>query len=343
MKKSRKKKHHVQLCQKGAIFTLFILFALSARSQGNSATKDTIVVGINNQMIKVTPPEINNKIRVVLDDSLVTYQIEITKLSNKKVVRSPKEDKSGKVENNKSEGKKTKTFQYKYFSEMELVKGVGNIGFGDRSYFNDIPIWAYSSNYATTTEHRYNFTSFSKANSYFLNFTLREKTRSYSKKSNNLYARNTIDLGIFRHSLVGNFSSSRVVGDSVIENFSTSGRVNIYNINISKRWIQGIFLNAKKDMSLELGLTLGLIIPLAADMRVNAVPEWTRDILNVTQSLTKQVMLYSYTASPVRLNSALFLGYNYKRVSINARLGPQLLYHYPRSFSNVYLGLGYKI
>lgn len=317
-----------------------ILSTLTLQAQDSISTqKDTIIVGINSQTFKVSAPALNKKIRINLDDSSSSYQIEIAKLGKSpEIAANNNEVNSKDSANKKRKTKRKKEYSYKYLSEVELGYGMA-IGSNYRYFFPNNYIAIAQATFSNVSE-TYLFSPTNPSNAIFTNLTLKEKKHENPNRKIKFYSRSTLDFRLTAYRLNGTTEIFKQLNDTTTDKYSSKTNVMLTTGQLSKRWTQGVYLNSAKSKSLEFGMSLGLSFGLFN--RVSIKNSSNKLFSTLEAERTLKSLLSPYV--PKGLTSNLFVGYNHKKLSVNARFNPQgfglgRFYLNP----NVFLSLGYKL
>lgn len=297
------------------IIFIVISMIVSQLVKAQVETQDTISVGVNGQHISVTPPQMNQKVSIKIEDSSFNYLIDISKVpSNQAVIATTQY-------NPPARDKKQKDISRSgLFREFEM--GVSFLPLGG-AYISGYDFeWSdlfedstFIGIVNTGPQNRTFFKPSGTSVGLYLDATIREKSRKLAK-FDNLYFQNSTHLrtSLYNHSGERTdetyfvFESGRE--DSLIS--STVTNVEVWNtqLEIAKRFTFMWDIPQVKDLSLEYGLFTGL--------RFNLTRSVTERMPG-SEVTTSGSDVGLYASNPfIRLNHQL--GINYRNYSLNTNI-----------------------
>ncbi|MCB9262493.1 MAG: hypothetical protein H6607_08980 [Flavobacteriales bacterium] len=214
--------------------------------------QDVVNVGINDENISVTAPELNHKVSVTIEDSTSNYQIDIIKLPKGVTY-------TGMSMNSDSKhGKKEKKFTSKFFDEV----GLGWLGI---IHVTNVTPSDISSSYNGKSANyiRRAFVPEEQNGGFYANVNIRNKERPLGK-SKNLYFRNATNIQYSKQFFYGEMEYRHyiVFGSGIpdylkeVNYYKTDLRLS--NLYLGKKFALGYKINWVKGLSVEGGLDIGL-------------------------------------------------------------------------------------
>lgn len=294
------------------------VLALYATMVNYTMAQDTIKVGINDQLIQVSTPKENQKVSIIIEDSTSNYKVDISRYSPS-ANTSFKSDIMSKV-------KQKKNWSSRFFGEVEC----GFSGLALRQYLRSGSVYEADTTgnpFIDTTFIRgpvgnYNQETFSSNGTFwgfYLDLTVREKVRSLWK-TDNIYLSNGSHLRFIQNFAKGNLRYREMYGytdfrpDSTVSEDLLDATLSMTNLQFSKRYTIGTYLNKSKDFSIEYGWDVGIRINLARRLMYGNT---------VTTGVSTSIPPYYGESNFVSTTFFTFnhrLGINFKRFSANVGL-----------------------
>ena len=300
---------------KNTILTIStFLFVGTAIAQ--STSQDTIKVGVNNQHITVTPPQMNQKVSVKIEDSTFNYIIDISKVS-KDINNLTTISSENASEPQETDRKGRAISRSGFFREFEFGM-VSSPMFGTitDSIEYDFPDLIDDSTFVyldvSGEQDRVIFNPTGTNVGLYLDATIREKTRP-TKRWENIYFQNSSHLRLSMHNYSGTLTEESYYvfdtdrPDSIIS--TTISDMEVWNtqLQLAKRFTFLWDVPKVEDLSLEYGIYTGVQFNLLRSVtKRNPGDEIT--------STGEDIGIYS--RSPfIRINHQF--GVNYKNYSLN--------------------------
>ncbi len=281
---------------------------------GSSAwAQDTIKIGINDQMILVTAPKNNQKVTIIIEDSISNYKVDISRYSSTSAP-SIKSDILSRV-------KRKKTWKSRFFGEVEVgYSGMLNTKQSYPWYLNELGTNTdYVDTFYLGPIGNYSEQGFSSRGTYYgmyLDLTIREKTRLLWK-TDNVYLSKGSHIRLSQNFAKGELIRTELYGfedfrlDSIVSRDAREATLSISGLQVSKRYNLGIYLNKAKDLSVEYGLDIGVRFALSRrtviDNQID--PKVTSSSMSIPEPGSDMSITF------LTLNHRL--GFNYKRFSAN--------------------------
>lgn len=323
----------------------FKLTAICLLILSTAMAQDTLKIGVNEELINITPPALNQKVYVVIEDSNYNYQIRISKLPKNidpdNISLLSFIDTLADMKKWNYSSIKKKKIVSTLFSEMEL--GVNYIPFHNH----------YDVNYGVKSDLDYiaqHFVSNGENSGFYASLNFRTKKRYYNKPKN-YYFYDATQARFNKNYYQGYMHYTEHFGreqeyDSIGRTDTIRADVSISQLFLVKRFAFGIILNKAKTFSIEYGLDLG--IRISNQERPNVYfgenDSYKRIYSNNVVALPF-VSIDGLATSNIQLLMNHRLGINYKKVTLNVGMSMRNVKMGSKSYEGGHMmsaGLAYR-
>lgn len=265
--------------------------------------QDTLKIGINNELINLTPPKLNHKVDVIIEDSNYNYHINISKL-----------DKSFVVANDTTLSLAKNPVKKKKYTSSLLNEAELGMSFIPNSKSHELM-------YGTRSDRDHiseTFISSGTGNGFYGSVNIKSKRRMLTQ-SEKFYFGNATQIKFNQNFYQGSMEYREIFAttpnrlqDSVGRIDTFRAAVTIRNLFLIKRLSFGVMINPGQKFSIEYGLDVGV------RLSNNVISE----VYNTTGDFNERVYNAHVYTSPFVSNPLFILyhriGINYKRFTLNA-------------------------
>ncbi|MCB9262492.1 MAG: hypothetical protein H6607_08975 [Flavobacteriales bacterium] len=285
-----------------------IAFGITLLTANSIFAQDVVNVGINDENISVTAPELNHKVSITIEDSTFNYQIDIIKLPKGVTY-------TGMSMNSDSKhGKKQKKFTSKFFDEV----GLGYTNVLPQQIYTPSYIWTSWTLPSTFTYTRRSFLPDAENGGFYANLNIRKKERLFGK-SKNFYYHNATNIhfaqqffyGKMEYRLYENIENRST--DSLLLHTDIKADIALSNLYIGKKLALGYKINRIKGLSVEYGLDIAVRLFNKENVNLYNTEAWLNDVPIYKDKY--DIYLSNLFNPGVTIMNRL--GVNYKRYSFN--------------------------